>query len=78
MASIHPVNNLKATEDAIYKVRPISSALNDFDKMLPYTQLVLDDESMIAYYSKSVCKQLIRGKPIQFGFEVCSQASPSW
>ena len=52
MASIHLVDNSKATDNPFYKVRPIFSALNDTYKMMPYTKQLSIDESMIHYYGR--------------------------
>ena len=38
MASIHLVDNSKATDDPFYKVWPMFSTLNDTYKMMPYTK----------------------------------------
>uniref|UniRef100_A0A3B4VB30 PiggyBac transposable element-derived protein domain-containing protein n=1 Tax=Seriola dumerili TaxID=41447 RepID=A0A3B4VB30_SERDU len=77
MASIHLVDNSKATDDPFYKVRPIFSALNSTYKMMPYTKQLSIDESMIRYYGRHGCKQFIRGKPIRFGYKLWSLASPT-
>jgi len=69
MASVHLVDNSKATDDPFYKVRPIFSTLNDTYKMMPYTKQLSIDESMIPYYGRHGCKQFIRGKPIRFGYK---------
>ena len=52
MASIHLVDNSKATDNPFYKVRSIFSALNDTYKMMPYTKQLSIDESMIRYYGR--------------------------
>ena len=52
VASIHLVDNSKATDDPFYKVQPIFSALNDTYKMMPYTKQLSIDESMIRYYGR--------------------------
>lgn len=77
MASVHLVDNSKATDDPFYKVQPICSALTDSYKMMPYTRHLSDDESMIPYYGKYGCKHFIRGNPIRFGYKLWSLASPT-
>lgn len=77
MTSIHLVDYLKTTDNPIYKVQLIFSALNDSYKMLSYTKVLSVDKSMISYYGNQGCKQFITGKPIQFGYELWSLSSPT-
>lgn len=63
MASIHLVNNSKATNDHFYEVRPIFSSLNGSYKMMPYQEWLLHDKS-------KTFMQFIQGKPIQFGYKL--------
>ena len=64
MASIHLVDNSKATNDPFYKVQPIFSALNESYKMISYPKWLSVDKRIMPYYGRHGCKQFIRGKPI--------------
>lgn len=77
MASIHVVVNTKITDDPFFKVRPISSELNQSYKVMPFQEWLSVDESMIQYYGRHGCKQFIKGKPIRFGYKLWSLASSS-
>ncbi|KAG9283213.1 piggyBac transposable element-derived protein 3-like [Astyanax mexicanus] len=75
MASLHFVDNTKITEDPFFKVRPIFTELNASYKVMPYSEWLAVDESMIRYYGHHGCKQFIRGKPVRFGYKIWSLAS---
>ncbi|KAL6488676.1 hypothetical protein MHYP_G00024170 [Metynnis hypsauchen] len=69
MASLHFVDNTKITDDPFFKVRPIFTELNTLYKVMPYSEWLAVDESMIGYYGRHGCKQFIKGKPIRFGYK---------
>lgn len=77
MASVHVVDNTKITDDTFFKVRPIFSELNQSYKVMPFQEWLSVDESMIPYYGQHGCKQLIRGKPIRFGYKLWSLPTSS-
>ena len=59
--------------DKMSKARPLLSHMHE--TFLTYfravqTQNLSIDESMVPYYGRHSCKQLIRGKPIRFGYKV--------
>jgi hypothetical protein len=58
-------------EDRLYKVRPLIEQMNKI-----FTECLVDwnksfslDEAMKPYNGHSSLKQLIRGKPVRFGFK---------
>ena len=56
--------------DRMGKLRPLMDHLqNAFQKAYISEKHLSFDESMVAYYGRHGCKQLIRGKPIRFGFK---------
>lgn len=78
MASLHVVDNTKATDDdPFFKLLPTFTELNASFKLLPYTKEQSVDEAMVPYYGKHGCKQFIRGKPVRFGYKVWCLASPA-
>lgn len=64
-------NNQLNTNDKINKIRHLYSLINDwYLQYFPMGQDLSIDETMIPYFGKHNSKQLIRGKPIRFGFKL--------
>ncbi|KAJ4442767.1 hypothetical protein ANN_04359, partial [Periplaneta americana] len=66
-------------EDCFAKLRQLLCMLNDrFKQFAPHKQCHSVDESMMPYYGRHGCKQLIKGKPIRFGYKFwCGEAGIS-
>ena len=63
-------NHLNGT-DKFAKIRPLMTRLNTlFLQYAPSTECHSFDESMVEYFGKHGCKQMIRNKPIRFGFKM--------
>ena len=72
MSNIHFRDNPDADDDKFYKVCPIFDILNkSAEWFVPVGGSNYSvDETMIPYYGKHSCKQVIKGKPVQFGYKV--------
>ncbi|KAJ6636741.1 PiggyBac transposable element-derived protein 2, partial [Pseudolycoriella hygida] len=64
-------NSQMSLVDKVWKVRPVVDMLQTkfLENFVP-TEHLNYDESMIKYYGRHSMKQLIRGKPIRFGYKV--------
>ena len=64
-------NNQLDQQDKYAKIRPLVTKLNKlFLQHAPNKKCHSFDESMCEYFGKHGCKQMIRGKPIRFGFKL--------
>ena len=76
-SNLHIRDNTNIDDDRYYKVRLLFDILNTSFKRFASANNFSVDESMIPYYGRHGMKQVIRGKPIQFGFKpwcLCSSA----
>ncbi|KAG5876876.1 hypothetical protein JTB14_021239 [Gonioctena quinquepunctata] len=59
--------------DKAWKIRPFIKMMKKrcIDNFVPGTHLAYD-ESMVQYFGRHGCKQLIRGEPMRFGYKIWS------
>ena len=69
---IHFANNENAVQNKyeVFKLRPVMDHLNkNFKSYKIFSKELSIDEQMIKYYGKHCKKQLMKDKPICFGFK---------
>lgn len=81
MTSLYMVDNIKITDNPLFKVRPIfsecSQSVSQSYRVMEFQERLSVDKSVIPYYGWHGRKRFIRNKPIRFGYKQWSLASSS-